>query len=137
MRKYDCHRRRLVLPAPFVRTLIIPDLMNEHEYRVSSDLPHVKEIDSNDRKAESRNRAPHCSALCRNGTTIKMVGTTFYRLSSRLSDDVDDDDGSGQRSLTFASRWFADVQRGDELERRDTPPRATTTTTYTSFHGTR
>ncbi|KYN11825.1 hypothetical protein ALC57_15966 [Trachymyrmex cornetzi] len=32
-----------------------------------------------------------------------MVGTTFYRLSSRLSDDVDDDDGSRQRSLTFAS----------------------------------
>lgn len=73
------------------------------KYRVSSDLPRVKEIDSNDRKAESRNRAARCSALCRNGTTIKMVGTTFYRLSSRLSDDVDDDDGSGQRSLTFAS----------------------------------
>lgn len=49
---------------------------------------------------ESRNRGARCSAPCRNGTTIKMVGTTFYRLSSQwLGTSMMTDDRVRQRSL--------------------------------------
>lgn len=81
LRKYDCHGGQGTCPHLSFR-------LNEQQARlpcVPSNLPRVKEIDSNDRKAEKAgNRAHVASHRAATGPQSKWSAQHFTGLSSRL-----------------------------------------------------